>query len=416
MLRKAFTTFGSGFSSAAKKAPPLTPGTSSLLRLSRAPLQKPRTLSLPPTASPFGTTARQQGFSTTRPLFDTGGGSRPPTITPPPTERNERNERDDRDAPPQPPRATIPFIIPIIGSPGDSDEDSDTEDEDGNEYTDLAEPMAEFVQDEFGVQSDLVKEFPEPYAWLNDYTGPDGALKLAEAIGKNPELLKKLAEAALADGEKMDGGLGKTIRMDVKHHAYLILSQQLTANSELARQFFSKETEAQKQIEALAGCFPAGGAFGPEVTLGYSGKVVPSHLTKVDLGNGRTATCCLMTTGKWHALDGHLMWIMFHDANTNTFSYSAFGTGKHPMPIVDTLNPILGGAMMNTMAKRLSVLLDKAATLIGMTPEKMRNVIKAADPALDYKSQALRVFDAFAVPISAYRQDVGGNTVAIPKT
>ncbi|MFI7545166.1 hypothetical protein [Actinoplanes sp. NPDC049599] len=244
----------------------------------------------------------------------------------------------------------------------------------------------------------------------------DGGLKLAEAIEKKPELLGKLAEAALADAQKMDGDLGKTIRLDVKHHAYLILSQQLPANSELARDFFSKETDPQKQMEALAGCFPAAGTFGPEVSLGYSGKVVPSHLKKVNLGNGRSATCCLMTTGKWHALDGHLMWIMFHDAKTNTFSYAAFGTGKHPMPIVDTLNPILGGAMMNTVAKRLSVLLDKASTLEGMTPEKMRNVIKAADSTLDDQSQALRVFDAFAVPISAYREEVGGNTVATPIT
>lgn len=260
--------------------------------------------------------------------------------------------------------------------------------------------------------SRLVTRFDDRLVGLNEAgVSPTAAMQLLELF-KDKARLADFVRGLQQDALELTDGYGRSVRLDVPFHQYQITSRMHDASPHTDRWLLN--SPSQVKMKELVGWFPAGGKLDGVATLGRSGIVLPSHYRDVDLGD-IGASLCMMTTTNWHALDGFLMWMLVHYKPSRQFCYFAYGSGQHRMKSVDELNPILGGAMMSTMTKRLSVGLSQQFTPGGKTPKEIRDFVRKTDPALADQCELLELLDMTAVPIAAYRQLVGGNTVAVPK-
>ena len=274
------------------------------------------------------------------------------------------------------------------------------------------EMMTSFVRSELGVHSVLQPRFDDRLGLNDSGVSPDSALKLLQLFDDHGRLLS-FAEALRQDALGLTGSLGRSVRLDVPFHQYQITSQMHDVTPHADRWLIASPSSVK--MKNLVACFPPGGKLDGVATLGRSGIVQPSHFRDVDLGD-ITASLCMMTTTKWHALDGYLMWMLLHYRASRQFCYFAYGSGQHRVRAVDELNPILGGAMMSTMAKRLAVALNQQFTPDGKSAKEIRDFIRKHDPELARRCELLALLDLTAVPIAAYRELMGGNTVAKPET
>jgi hypothetical protein len=274
------------------------------------------------------------------------------------------------------------------------------------------ELMSSLARRSLGAPSRLVTRFDDRLVGLNEAgVSPTAAMQLLELF-KDKARLADFARGLQQDALELTDGYGRSVRLAVPFHQYQITSRMHDAGPHTNRWLL--DSPSQVKMQELVGWFPAGGKLDGVATLGRSGIVLPSHYRDVDLGD-IGASLCMMTTTDWHALDGFLMWMLVHYKPSRQFCYFAYGSGQHRMKSVDELNPILGGAMMSTMAKRLSVGLSQQFTPGGKTPKEIRDFIRKTDPALADRCELLELLDMTAVPIAAYRRLVGGNTVAVPK-
>jgi hypothetical protein len=151
------------------------------------------------------------------------------------------------------------------------------------------------------------------------------------------------------------------------------------------------------------------------IALGRSSIVNATGYTELkDEASGLLLRWCRMSTSSYHVLDGYLTWALIFDTRNNRFMYVAIGDGKHPLPHVDQLNPILGGAMMCTKVKTMATLLqapvDKVLLTNTTAPKSLDDLVRQLDPELGRQRELLRLLDEVGILGSEARRHVGGIT------
>lgn len=272
---------------------------------------------------------------------------------------------------------------------------------------------------------------------------------VTKTLSSNPEQMTRVAVELSRHGDSVTGdGESHVLRTLRKQHAYVIVSPWYPVPARFRPWWCGMGNFNVFRMLPL--CFPAGGGELPStatppsegiepgvsqtaivehrgtvwtknrpvdglIALGRSSNVRATGYTEVhDETNGLLIRWCRMSTTRYHVLDGYLSWVLIYDERQHRFMYAAIGDGSHPLPYIDQLNPVLGGAMMCTKVRTLATLMrapaDRFLLTDRSTPTSVDDLVHQLDPELALRRKLLRWADLLAIPVSELRRHQGGIT------